>query len=188
VPLDLDRDLIRTAQLEGGSALECVIRSVWTEGYRIAASILRDRGLAEDAIQEACIAIVLGLPKLRDVVTFNAWCYKIIVNRAISTARRRRKTQPLEAIEAQEVRFNSDDALDLANALSTLSAEERGAVILYYYAGLTSREIAESTGLPRSTIRFHLMRARRRLRSKLADDGVGSQPAPSRREVYNDAH
>jgi RNA polymerase sigma-70 factor (ECF subfamily) len=188
VPLHLDRDLIRTAQIEGGTALECVIGSVWAEGYRICASILRDRGLAEDAVQEACVAIVQGLPKLRDVGTFSAWSYKIIVNRAITTARRRRELQPLDALSTREVHFNSDDSLDLANALSALSAAQRGAIILHYYAGLTSREIAESTGLPRSTVRFHLMKARRCLRAALVDTRAHAQPTPSRREVYTDAN
>lgn len=188
MPLEVGGDLIRTAQVEGGDALERVISLVWDEAYRVSASILRDHGLAQDAAQDACVAILRGLTHLRDVGAFKTWSYKIIVSRAVSVARRRRDLQPLEVLDTQEVRFESEDALDLADALSALPVAQRGAVILHYCVGLTSREIAESTGLPSSTIRFHLMRARRTLRAALSHDQTPARPTPSHPEVYTDAH
>lgn len=188
MPLDLDKELIRNAQTGGGAALERVIVSVWSEAFRIAAGILRDRGLAEDAAQEACVSIVQGLPRLKDAGSFAGWSYKIIVNHAISVARSRRRLQPLDTIETCDVRFDSEESLDLARALGTLSLPQRAAVILHYYAGLTSREIAEATGLPRSTIRFHLMLSRRKLREALADWPAQTDSTLSHREVYNDVH
>jgi RNA polymerase sigma-70 factor, ECF subfamily len=186
VPIDLESHLIRKAQSEGGAALERVIEAVWPEAFRIAAGILRDRGLAEDTAQEACAAIVAALPKLRDDSTFGAWCYTIIVNRAISTARSRRTAQSLEGVERSEVCFNGEDAIDLATALASLPVSQRGAIILHYYAGLSSREIAEATGLPRSTIRFHLMLARRRLRAALSE-GQKNARASAHEEAYTNA-
>jgi RNA polymerase sigma-70 factor, ECF subfamily len=187
VPLHFESHLIERAQSERGAALERVIEAVWPEAYRIAASILRDRGLAEDTAQEACVAIVGGLPKLRDRSTFAAWCYTIIVNRAVSAARSRRTTEPLEAVDRREVRFDNDEALDLGAALASLPVRQRAAVILHYYAGLSSREIAEATGLPRSTIRFHLMLARRRLRAALSRDREEHAATSSHEEVYTNA-
>jgi RNA polymerase sigma-70 factor, ECF subfamily len=186
MPSQLERDAILAAQSEGGAALERVICAVWPDAYRIAAAILRDHGLAEDAAQNACVAIVRALPSLRDPGGFASWSYKIIVNNAMSLARRRRSTQSLDAAERKEVRFNSDDALDLADAFATLSVVQRGATILYYYAGLTSREIAQSMKLPDSTIRFQLMLARRRLRAALSEAPAGSSPAKVCQEVYTD--
>ncbi|MFY9720625.1 MAG: sigma-70 family RNA polymerase sigma factor, partial [Candidatus Cybelea sp.] len=159
---------------------------VWPDAYRIAAAILRDHGLAEDAAQNACEAIVRALPSLHDPDAFGAWSYKIIANNAMSLARRRRSTRSLDAAERQEVRFNSDDALDLADALGALPVVQRGAIILHYYAGLTSKEIAQSMKLPDSTVRFHLMLARRRLRAALSEAPAGSPPAKACQEVYTD--
>lgn len=187
MPIRLESGLIRTAQVEGGAALERVIALVWPEAYRISASILRDRGLAEDAAQDACVAIVQALPRLQDASAFYSWSYKVIVNRAMSVARRRRDVQPLEALDDHGVTFDSADALDLADALGTLPIGQRCAIILHYYAGLTSREIAEATGLPRSTVRFHLMLARRGLRETLSVDSSDIR-STQKQEVHLDAH
>jgi RNA polymerase sigma-70 factor (ECF subfamily) len=185
LPIRLEGDLIRTAQVEGGAALERVISLVWPEAYRISASILRDRGLAEDAAQDACVAIVRALPASHDPRAFYGWSYRVIVNAAMSVARRRRTVEPLEALDDRRVLFDSDDSLDLADALSALPIAQRCAIVLHYYAGFTSREIAESTGLPRSTIRFHLMLARGRLRKALSSDRNHLRPT-QKQEVYHD--
>jgi RNA polymerase sigma-70 factor (ECF subfamily) len=167
VPLALGSGLIKNA-LVSDAGLECLIEAVWPEAYRIACTILQDRGLAEDAAQEACAAIARSLPTLKNASVFYSWSYKIIVNHAITMARRRRHTQTLDASIDQGVHFDQTDALDLYNALATLPAVQRGAIVLHYYVGLNSGEIAAATGLPSSTVRFHLMLARRALRKALS--------------------
>jgi RNA polymerase sigma-70 factor, ECF subfamily len=167
VPLSVETPLVERA-CRGGAALEELISDVWPEAYRIAFSMLRDRGLAEDAAQEACAAIARSLSSLKSAESFSSWSYKIIVNNAIVTARRRPRTEPLDDRSAEPAVFDTSDALDIANALAALPVEQRGAIVLHYYAGLKSREIAEATGLPPSTVRFHLMLARRSLRDALS--------------------
>jgi RNA polymerase sigma-70 factor, ECF subfamily len=167
MPLRLQRAQVERARA-GGAPLEELIGAVWPEAYRIAFSMLRDRGLAEDAAQEACAAIARALPSLKATDSFYAWSYKIIVNNAIVTTRRRPRTEPLDDLSGDIAAFDSSDALDIANALAALPVEQRGAIVLHYYVGLKSREIAEATGLPASTVRFHLMLARRTLRNALS--------------------
>jgi RNA polymerase sigma-70 factor (ECF subfamily) len=149
-------------------------------------TIRRDGGLAEDAAQEACAAIARSLPSLKRTHAFSAWSYKIIVSHAITTARRRPRTQALDTLTNQEVNFDHSDALDLYNALAALPHKQRGAVILHYYAGLNSSEISAATGLPRSTVRFHLMLARKRLRKALS--AMDAPATPSSQEALSDVH
>jgi len=175
MPLTLDAALLERAR-SGEAGMEQLIRAVWPEAYRIAYAMLRDRGLAEDAAQEACASIARSLPSLADDAAFPAWSYKIVVNRAIVAARRRPATQQLDDLSAAPRTFDRSDALDLERALAKLPVEQRGAVLLHYYAGLKSHEIADATGLPASTVRFHLMRARRALRKALSPM---SPPSPS---------
>jgi RNA polymerase sigma-70 factor, ECF subfamily len=185
VTLTLDREIIENAR-SGGAALDRLITAVWPQAYRIALSVLRDRGLAEDAAQEACVAIARSLPLLKQTNAFAAWSYKIIVSHAMTVARRRPPTQTLNALNNQAVHFDVSDALDLHNALATLPVKQRGAVILHYYAGLNSGEIAAATGLPRSTIRFHLMLARLRLRKALST--MDAAVIPGSPEAISDVH
>lgn len=168
MPLELDARLIDGAR-SGGAELEQLICAVWPEAYRIAFSILRDRGLAEDAAQEACAAIARSLPSLKKTDGFSPWSYKIVVNHAIVAVRRRRRTQSLDEPPPATGAADRSEALDLHDALMKLPVEQRGAVVLHYYVGLNSREIAASTGLPPSTIRFHLMLARRTLHKALSE-------------------
>jgi RNA polymerase sigma-70 factor (ECF subfamily) len=167
VPLSVEPELVESARL-GGESLDWLIAAVWTEAYRVAFGILRDRGLAEDAAQEACAAIARGLPALKNAGAFRTWSYRIMANRAITTARGRQRLQTLDAAGDRAVEFDRSDTLDLYNALALLPAAQRAVVILHYYIGLNSREIADAIELPAPTVRFHLMLARRALREALS--------------------
>lgn len=154
----------------GGSALDRLITAVWPKAYRIALSIVRDRGLAEDAAQDACAAIAASLPLLQNTAAFPGWSCKIIARHAITALRRRRPAESLDRAAQTRVEFDASESLDLYDAIGQLPAPQRAAVILHYYAGFNSAEIASATGLPGSTVRFHLMLARKTLRAALSDE------------------
>ena len=55
-------------------------------------------------------------------------------------------------------------------ALGGLSPNQRAAVLLRYYAGYRSRQVAELLGMAPATVRVHLARARRNLRNLLEEE------------------
>ena len=152
----------------GGAELDSLIAALWPEAFRVAFGILHDRGLAEDAAQDGCATIARRLSSLANAGAFRAWSYKIVVNCALLVARRRPRALPLDSIADRGVAFDRGDSLDLYRALAALSPAQRAAVLLHYYVGLHSGEIAGALGVPPSTVRFHLMLARRNLRRALA--------------------
>lgn len=165
--LKIDPAMVEAATT-GDAPLERLIEAVWPEAYRLAASILRDRSLAEDVAQEACATMARSLQALKDVRTFSSWFYRIVANRAVSVGRTRRPTAPLDAAAACGTRFDSSDALDLYHALAALPIDQRAAIVLHYYGGLNSFEIAEALGVAAPTVRFRIMLARRALAKALA--------------------
>lgn len=169
MPLRVERETLELARNQGGSALEPLIALVWPEAYRLALSILRDRSLAEDAAQEACAAIAASLHSLKNLDAFPAWSYRIVVSHALGAARTRRRTQSLDEAAALENGIDPSDALDLYEALASLSPLQRAVVVLHYYAGYNSTEIAAVMGSAASSVRFHLMRARAALRKTLSE-------------------
>jgi RNA polymerase sigma-70 factor, ECF subfamily len=169
MPLRIERETLEQARDQGGIAFEPLIARVWPEAYRLALSILRDRGLAEDAAQEACAAIAVSLRSLKDLDAFAVWCYRIVVSRALIAARRRPRTQNLDEAASLHAGVDLSDALDLYDALALLSPLQRAMVLLHYYAGYNSTEIASVTGFAASSVRFHLMRARAALRKALSE-------------------
>jgi RNA polymerase sigma-70 factor (ECF subfamily) len=159
-------DLVDEAR-QGGPSLERLITEIWPQAYKFALAVLHDRGLAEDATQEACAAIARGLPALKASAMFPAWSYKIVVNRALTAARKRSPAQPLESAADAPTTFDLSGALDMRDALAKLAPRQRAILVLHYYAGFRAAEIAEAVGVPPATVRFHLMTARRALHDVL---------------------
>jgi RNA polymerase sigma-70 factor (ECF subfamily) len=166
------QELIEAARA-APDGIEPLLEAVWPSAFRIAWGMLRDRGRAEDAAQEACIAIVRGLPSLRNPRAFRGWAYRIVVNAAISASRSVERTVGLDAAVTVGATFDGT-SVDLQRALGRLSVTQRAIVLLHYYAGLNSREIAQAMSISPATIRFHLMRARSALRDALGDGSAAS--------------
>ncbi|HTV92673.1 MAG TPA: RNA polymerase sigma factor [Verrucomicrobiae bacterium] len=150
--------------------LDRLLIQTWPDAYRIAFGILHDRGLAEDAAQEACALVARKIAALKDASAFRAWLYRIVVNCAISLGRRRHPTDALDAAGERGITTDPAERLDLYNALAALPLRQRAAVLLHYYAGLNSAEIADACGFPPGSVRFQLMLARRALRKALATE------------------
>ena len=169
-------ELIELARTGSRDAIESLIARVWPHAYRIALGVLHDRALAEDAAQEACAIVYREIPKLRSARAFNVWFYRIVV-RETQTVR-----HPAAAALAEDapglIDFAETDRsvarLDVLRALARLAPPLRVAVVLHFYAGLNSREMARVLRIADSSVRFRLMRARRRLEDLLGEDDAAA--------------
>ena len=154
------------------------IRAIWPQAYRIAFSVLRDHGLAEDAAQEACARILDAIPKLRASRAFNVWLYRIVVRTAFSIGKKQRRSERVALEKAESIEpAESLVRIDVMRALDRLTPRQRAVVALHYYAEMSSREIAKALAIPDSTVRFHVMNARKILEPLLAvgDPRSGSE-------------
>jgi RNA polymerase sigma-70 factor (ECF subfamily) len=171
--------LARSASTGEEKDYEALVQALWPNAYRIAWSILGERGAAEDAAQAACAAICAKLHSLSDVRAFPGWAYRIIVSRARDHARararlQRRETVGYEAATGVSTRDDPSARLDLAAAIGKLPEPLRLALELHYFVGLTSSEAGRALGVPAATVRFRLMIARHRLRPLLCDSTAPS--------------
>ena len=134
--------------------------------------MVRDRGLAEDALQEALVKIWRNLPALRLQSSLKAWLLRILVNEVKQQFRKKRvPTLPLE--KAVELAGDPDETgmaivrqeeyQFLRQALAMLPADQKETVVLRYYSGLTVPEIAVVMGQREGTIKSRLSRALDRL-------------------------
>jgi RNA polymerase sigma-70 factor, ECF subfamily len=128
---------------------------------------------AEDAAQEAMVEAYVKLRHLRNPERFVGWLRRIVVGKAVEAARRRRE-EPLapDIVEACRCLDEpSPAALDVQvwEALYQLSPPVRLATTLYYVDDLSYREIGDLLGVPVSTVRGRLQRARAFLRGELVD-------------------
>jgi RNA polymerase sigma-70 factor, ECF subfamily len=176
------RELVLAAARGDHAAFDALVRAASNRLYGIAWRILRDQYLAEDALQQALIAIWNGLPRLRDPDRFDAWTYRLIVRAATAEARRgaRTPTTPLLPDDAEpsrsadEIRAIADrDALE--RGFSRITPEQRAVLVLQHYAGLSQAEIADVIGVPIGTAGSRLHYAARALRAAIeADSRLGA--------------
>jgi DNA-directed RNA polymerase specialized sigma24 family protein len=78
-----------------------------------------------------------------------------------------------DATEAEAVAqdaFAKVDRLDLEQAIATLSAQQRAAIVLHHLAGWPIAEVADALGCAEATVRVHLHRGRRALAVALHED------------------
>jgi RNA polymerase sigma factor (sigma-70 family) len=141
--------------------------------FRTAWAILRDRGAAADTVQEAYLAAYRERARFRGDAPAQAWLLRIVVNRAISEARRRRprlvaldEAAPAAAPADDERRTTDHLALD--GALTSLEPRDRAAVVLRYYHDLDYATIASILGTNANNVGVILHRALERLQRELA--------------------
>lgn len=159
--LAIPPELIEAARDSSGDAMERLLRMLWPHAFRIARSIVQDRGLAEDAAQEACALIYRQLAQLRNADAFRVWAYRIVIREALRATRRIAQSNNSPAAVYE---MDVDTHIDLLSALAQLPPKLRAAIVLHYYAEFNSTEIGKSLGIPSATVRFHLARARQRLK------------------------
>jgi RNA polymerase sigma-70 factor (ECF subfamily) len=150
--------------------------------YGLAYRILRDRSLAEDAVQEGFMTAWRTAGKfMPERAKASTWLLTLVHRRAVDLVRRedRRRAEPLgddyeppadsSAEHDAWLRFERDR---VQAALRRLPDQQREAIELAYYGGFTQSELAEKLGLPLGTIKSRMFTGLKRLRELLAEAGL----------------
>lgn len=183
-----DLDAIAALTRNDPSALDALIERYQTDALRVAYMITRDRGLAEDAVQDAFIRVYRSAGRFDKQQPFKPWLLSIVVNRALDLARRsHRETSldevldtrpglltathdstagPIEQVEAAETRD------EVIAAMRRLTPKQRAVVVQRYFLEMSHQEMADRSGRAVGTVKHVLFQARQRLRSILGPDGV----------------
>jgi len=143
--------------------------------------VVRDPAQAEEVAQEAFLRVWTTASRWRpEGAAFRTWLYRIVVNLCLDRARRK-PFAPLE--DAGDPRDPSPDALArlesaetkrrVGAAIGLLPERQRAALVLSYFDGLSNAEAAQVLGVSVSGLEALLVRARRALRGRLADDDRG---------------
>ncbi|WP_290588487.1 sigma-70 family RNA polymerase sigma factor [Alicyclobacillus sp.] len=172
---DEQRAWIRAARFGDPEAFARLVESYKDHLFRTAYAIVRDRGEAEDVVQEAFVKAYLTLPGLKDERAFSAWITTITTRLALDWIRRRRPNVRLEDSDAAVQTdhrampaMKAELRIDLADALAKLSPEHRTVIALREIQGFDYQEMADILGIPIGTVRSRLHHARLQLRRLLS--------------------
>lgn len=193
-----DRALVDAARSGDRQALEDLLRRHHDRLHLLCRRLCRDLSDAEDATQNAMIAIVRGLDRYDGRAEFSTWAYRVATNACMDELRRRaRRPTPVQLEHddtdaavgpGRSVRANArigHDPIDPAEfvvrseqqgrlqlALEALEESFRVPVVLRDVADMDYAEIGELLGLPPGTVRSRISRGRAKLASIL---DIGNQ-------------
>jgi RNA polymerase sigma factor (sigma-70 family) len=166
---------VREALLGSRGALAELLARHWDTAVFLAARVLRSTELARDAAQEAAIAAMTDLGRLRTPERFGAWFCGIALNVArrwlrqlgpelpgLPPDRASAAPGPAEVAEAAEV------SARVRGAIAALPAGQRDAIRLFYLQGLSHAEVATELGVSVGAVKSRLHQARAALAPRLA--------------------
>ena len=146
---------------------------------RFAYLLARDRGRAEDLVQDALIKAHRRWDSVALAEHPEAYVRQIVVNEFLSWRRRRSNSELSAPVPDTVISDGSDQHAErdlMWRALATLRARPRTVLVLRYYEDLTDPQIAELLGCAVGTVRSTASRALTELRRTM---GVVGQPLPT---------
>ena len=173
--------LIQRCQVGDTEAFRTLVEQYRSVLFGTAYLMIRDRGLAEDAVQEALIQIWKNLASFRLKSSVKTWMVRIVVNEVKQQFRKKKLTMisleetndaPKESDGVESTLIHDEERRILRQALYRLPPEQKEAVVLRYFSELTVPEIAAVTNQREGTIKARLSRALDRLNEILGRDGM----------------
>jgi RNA polymerase sigma-70 factor (ECF subfamily) len=172
-----DELLVVRAQLGERAALAELVTlwrmPVWTYVRR-----MLDAERADDVTQEVWLAVVRGLPRLREPGRFAPWLFTIarrsVTDRLRGEYARERAAASAADVVAEDAVEAMVDRAEMVSALSGLPVLEREILVLFYLEDLSAEDCAQICGIPVGTVKSRLSRARRSLRTHLEEKGYRS--------------
>jgi len=191
-----DEDLMAALRMGCNDALAVLFERHSALVFRIARSILRDDGEAEETVQRVFLDVFKAVNQFNpDRGTFKTWLLQFAYHRSIN------RRQHLESN-----RFYSRDELDelapaeffcgggyllclppqevlclVEQVLATLESRQRRVIEFTYFDGLTAEEIARKTGDTASSVRHSLYRGLAKLRKVLEETGTSREKVAKRK-------
>jgi RNA polymerase sigma-70 factor (ECF subfamily) len=190
-----DRILVLRAQSGERSAFNALVRRYRHRVMKLSLRYTRNRADAEDAVQNTFLKAYWGLQHFRGDAAFYSWLYRIAVNSAKTVLSLRARdasvfnpdtrnddelnetSVALKELDTPEELALTDEICNSVNAaIEALCEEQRTAIVLREFQGLSYSQVASAMSCPVGTVRSRVFRAREAIDDQLRrvfDDGLG---------------
>ncbi len=169
-----DADLVHQARGGSREPMAELLRRHWDTAVTLAGRVLGSPDLARDAVQEAAIAAMTDLERLRSPDRFGAWFCGIALNVSRRWRRQLQSEVPCRRLELASAQPDPAEAAEVADtaarvrdAIATLADGQQNAVRMFYLQGLSHREVAAELGISVGAVKMRLHQGRAALTPKL---------------------
>ena len=168
-----DELLVLRCQNNDTAALTELVRRWRRRLLRHAFCLLGEREEAEDVTQEAWIAIVRGITRLKDPALFSGWAFRIVTNKCMDTLRRNRRIEKVdEFLMVSEMTDANVEGEQIATqliqeSLRKLPGSAQAILSLKYMEDRSISEISQIMGIPLGTVKSRLFAAREKLKKTM---------------------
>jgi len=166
--------LVVAAQAGDVQAYGQLVQATQTMAYGIAVGVLRDRTVAQDAVQHAYLRAFRRLADLQEPAAFPGWLRRIVITVALNMRRARRQTllrlddiPEVPVLDEAETRWSDLQRYRLASALLSLTADERRLCDRRYHGQWSITRLAQHAGVDDAAMRKRLQRVRDKLRKEI---------------------
>lgn len=155
---------------EQKSKAEQLYVKYWNLMCNVAMEILQNSADAEDAVQQAFLYLLLHMDKLEDIDSPSTKAYVSLTakHRAIDLYRSRRRCEPAD-ISGMRTTEIHHERLGVMEALDSLSSRDRDMLLLRFWEGYTTDEIAGMLNMKTDAVQKAVWRAKKKLAEKLAE-------------------
>ncbi|SDX96398.1 RNA polymerase sigma-70 factor, ECF subfamily [Amycolatopsis xylanica] len=162
--------LVVRCQLGERDALAELVRRWHTPLWNYLRRMVNTAELADDLTQETWVAVLRGLPRLKEAERFAPWLFTIARRSLLNRLREDYRVPP----EPEPPVVAGDPVLDrveLLAGLAGLPLLEREVLVLFHLHDLSLADCAAVLDVPAGTVKSRLFRARGMLRARLAEKG-----------------
>jgi RNA polymerase sigma-70 factor (ECF subfamily) len=145
------------------------------KAVRTAFLITGNQSICEDIVQESFIQCYKNIDKLRNPEGFKSWFYKILTRTAWKYGKSANKEVATESILETAEYLSFDTSMEqhikdeanrlLYSEINQLEPNQKTVIILYYFIGLSTKEIASAVGCFEGTVKSRLFNARKKLKN-----------------------
>ena len=175
--VDNDTELIHRVRDGDMQAFRTLVDLYKDKSLSLAISILKDKSLAEDVLQEAFIKVYHNIKKFMFKSKFSTWLYRIVVNTSYNELKKRKHTLSISEDEnilntsveshVEHLLTHNDQKKHIQKAMANLKADEALTLRLFYLCEMNLKEVEAVTKFSASKVRVSLHRGRQNLKQEL---------------------
>lgn len=162
--------LIKKAMKGDADAFTELIEQNMQSMYKTAWVYLKNDMDIADAIQDTILACFENIDTLRNPKYFKTWLTRVLINKCNDIIRKRQYYEDIEVVQLEGQLDQQFERCEWKELLNSLEEKYSIVILMYYYDGLSVKEIGQALGLNPNTVLTRLRRGRQQLRKEFEKD------------------